>query len=197
MNNDNTSFPTIYISYEVKRKMDYYIMLSNSEISGFGIVYPYRSGLIISDVFIVEQECNSSESDMSQEAIADMLLSMVLEGLDMSVIKLWWHSHAKMRTFWSSTDNDTIKILSKDSWLLSIVGSHTDDYLVRLDVNAPFHITLNNLELEVIAPFDVELRDAIKDEIATKVSVKKVIVKKGKGNNEYLISTSSGYYSTE
>lgn len=181
--NDQTKLPTIYISYETKRKMDYYIMLTNSEISGFGHVVPYRQGLLVTDVFIVEQECSSTESDISQEAIADMLLTMILDEIDPSTIKLWFHSHAKMKTFWSQTDDDTIRILSKDSWLLSIVGSHIDNYLARVDIDNP-PITLDNLDIEVITPFDAKIRQAIQDEIANKVTVKKYEFKKDKDKDK-------------
>lgn len=204
--NDLTQLPTIYITYETKRKLDYYIMLTNNEISGFGHVVPYRQGLLITDVFIVKQECSSSESDMSQEAIADMLLEMVLCDIDTSTIKLWFHSHAKMKTFWSKTDTDTIAILAKDSWLLSIVGSHIDTYLTRLDIDSPIHLTLDNLDLEVITPFNAELRDSIKDEIASKVTVIKYEFKKDKeqknngkqsGYVTRQISETTGYYLTD
>lgn len=203
--NDNSQLPTIYISYETKRKMDYYIMLTNTEISGFGHVVPYINGLLITDVFIVKQECNGTESDMSQEAMADMLLEMVLNEIDTSTIKLWFHSHAKMKTFWSQTDDNTIRILSKDSWLLSIVGSHIDNYLARVDIDSPIPLTLDNLDIEVITPFDANIRQAIQDEIASKVTVKKYEFKKDKDKNnekqsEYVtreISETTGYHLTQ
>lgn len=192
--NDKSQLPTIYISYETKRKLDYYIMLTSTEISGFGHVVPYRNGLLITDVFILKQECTGTESDMSQEAMADMLLTMILDGIDPSSIKLWFHSHAKMKTFWSQTDDDTIRILSKDSWLLSIVGSHIDNYLARVDINCPIPFTLDNLDIEVITPYDANIRQAIQDEIASKVTVKKYEFKKDKDNKN---AKQSGYVTRE
>ncbi len=169
----NNRLPTVYISVEAKQKLDLYIKCATGEISGFGTVLQTPHALFINDVFILKQECSYTETEISEEDASDMLLEMVLDEQDVNQVKLYWHSHVNMTTFWSGTDEKTIKVLSKGTWLLSIVGNKQGTYLTRLDISSPCSITLDNFNLVMAAYPSKELSDQIKDEIKNKVTTPK------------------------
>ena len=163
--------PVVYITPQAKQKLDLYIKCCPQEISGFGTVERYEKAFLITDVFIFNQECSTSNSDMSSEDVSKYLVEAVNEGVDPSTIKLFWHSHADGGVFWSGVDNNCIDQLST-SWLLSIVGNHKGDYLVRLDLYNFARVTIDDLDFRVHTPPVEGLKEAIEAEIAEKVTVK-------------------------
>ena len=165
------AMPVVYITPQAKQKLDLYIKCCKQEISGFGTVERYERSFLITDVFIFNQECSTSNSDMSSEDVSKYLVEAVNEGIDPSTIKLFWHSHADGGVFWSGVDNDCIDQLST-SWLLSIVGNHSGQYLVRLDLYEFARVTLDELDFRVFTPPIEGLKEAIEAEIKEKVKVK-------------------------
>lgn len=174
--------PDIYITVDAKRKLDLYIQCATGEISGLGSVMRSGDDLLIYDIFLFEQVCSPTETDINRGDIHQMLYQAVVAGLDTSVLKLWWHSHVKMATFWSQTDENTAVGLARDGWFLSIVGNQGGEYLCRIDVDQPVPITVDGLELKVHFPVDDSMRDEIAAEVRMKVTVKplpKVVAAKG------------------
>jgi hypothetical protein len=96
------------------------------------------------------------------------MVDCILKGIDTSKLKLWWHSHANMGVFWSTTDENTIKLFD-NGWMISLVGNKKGEILSRLDIYDPIRFTLGNLELKIIIETDPLLEKQIEDEIAEKV----------------------------
>lgn len=161
--------PGIYIMPEAMAKLETYIQLTTNEISGLGLVEPWAGDLLIRDVFILEQECSASETELDEKALTDFLVECVKQDLDPTTVRLWWHSHANMGTFWSSQDTSTIAKLRNDGWLLSIVGNRARDYRCRLDLWSPLAMTLDQLPLQIAHVDHPELKEQLQAEIEQKV----------------------------
>jgi len=168
MNSRTSSFPTVFITPSAKQKLDLYIELAEGEISGLGTVTRLGNDFLITEVHLLEQECTGASTDLSAEDVSRFLLESVRTGLDPSQLKLWWHSHAGMGTFWSGTDDATAGRFS-NGWMLSLVGNKRGEYLVRLDLFEPIRLTLDGLEFSVRFEPDAGLRSAIEAEVEAKV----------------------------
>lgn len=160
--------PRVYITPEAKRQLDLYIKLCDSEISGLGRVISLGDDLLITEVFIFEQEVTSGSTNLNAEALSKWLVELIEAGHDPVEIKLWWHSHGTGTPFWSSTDSATASQFA-NNWMLSLVGNKQGKYKVRLDLYEPFRLTVDDLPLEVHLPGDETLRDKIEAEIEAKV----------------------------
>ncbi len=78
----------------------------------------------------------------------------------------WWHSHARMNCFWSSTDEECIKQCLGDRYLISIVYNKSGDYKARIDFgNNHFTVTMDDLIMSV-EPTDTDLlMEEVYDEV--------------------------------
>lgn len=163
-----TASPTVYLPLEIKQQLDTYIRLSPLEISGLGEVEQCRGGVKVTRLHLFKQECHAVGTVLSSEDISTFLCDAVSRGIDPSNLRLWWHSHAEMGVFWSTTDNETIQRFQAD-WMLSIVGNTHKEYRARIDMMNPFELTLDNLNIEVVFPENAELEKALQEEIDKKV----------------------------
>ncbi len=73
-----------------------------------------------------------------------------------------------MKTFWSGTDETCIQNLANSNYLIPVVTNKNGDILARVDIFKPFHVTLNDLKVEVYYPEDPRLSEFCKVEFATK-----------------------------
>ena len=170
----NGTGPTVYIPPEVYAQIMAYVNATrNEEISGVGTVRVVNPNvLIVEQIFLVDQDCSASETDLDPEALGEFLGDFMTNGGDPEALKLWWHSHAWMDTFWSGTDDQTIaKEFSYTGWLLSLVFNKRGDLLGRLDTFQPVRLTVDSLTVRVLPINDAEMIAATKAEVAAKVRV--------------------------
>lgn len=160
--------PTIYMDALSFNKMKVYIETATGEISGLGFVRNVGIDFYVHDLILLDQSCTYATTDLDEQAVSDFFLECIENGVDVSELKLWWHSHAHMGTFWSGTDEDTISKLS-DEWMLSIVANKSGDILGRLDIYKPLRVTFNELPVKIYYPIDEELREELKEEVHEKV----------------------------
>jgi hypothetical protein len=184
-NEEENELARIFIASEAKQKLDLYIKHTDSEVSGLGTVAVIENNFLIKDIYLFEQECTGSDTDLSQEDVAKLILESVRLGLDPSGLKLWWHSHVNMSTFWSPTDKATAGRFG-NGWMLSIVGNKNGDYLARLDLYNPIRLTIDNLKLEVYQSASDELIEKIKKEIKEKVKIKMYVPAKYSWDNAFM-----------
>jgi proteasome lid subunit RPN8/RPN11 len=163
-----SSVPRVFITLQAKQRLDLYIQLCPDEISGLGRVERLGEDFLITEVFLFKQRVSGASTELSEKDIAEWLTDLVRQGKDPSKIKLWWHSHASMGTYWSSTDEKTISRFATD-WMISLVGNKRGEYCVRLDIYKPIRLTLDGLPLEVYWPEDKELKAEVEKEIREKV----------------------------
>lgn len=137
---------TVAITVQARRKLNAYIAQCPQEISGLGTVEVVEGELMITDVFLLEQEVTPSETVLPALTVAYFLATAVENGIDPSQLRLWWHSHARHQAYFSATDLATIgSTFDTSPWLLSYVGCHAGTYQARLDVFAssisPLHLS--------------------------------------------------------
>jgi len=164
-----SSVPRVFITPQAKQRLDLYIQLCPDEISGLGRVERLGEDFLITEVFLFKQRATGASTELSEKDIAEWLTDLVRQGKDPSKIKLWWHSHASMGAYWSSTDEKTISSCFATDWMISLVGNKRGEYCVRLDIYKPIRLTLDGLPLEVYWPEDKELKAEVEKEIREKV----------------------------
>ncbi len=167
--NDGESKPIVFISFAAKQKLDYYVSCTQGEISGFGLVEEIGDNFLITDVFILPQECTSISTVIEGVHVARLIRELDAKGVDVSKLKLWWHSHFDFPTYWSSIDVETINEFNDRRWMVHVVVNQLHDYQVRLDEYKPRRQTIGNLKFVVHTDTDSELKKKIADEVAEKV----------------------------
>jgi len=176
--------PIIQIDLLAKQKLDLYIKHCADEISGLGRVVRSNGKMIITEIILLKQECSSSSSDLDEKELDEFVLTEIEQGRPIEDLKLWWHSHVNMSTFWSSTDTGTIEKL-KNGWCISIVGNKSGQYKTRVDLFEPFRYCFDDLPLEIIAPTTPALEEIVKVEIEEKVSKRTYVTAVGNFRSNY------------
>lgn len=165
----------IVLSALANAKLKYYIECINFEISGIGLVEKREGGILyVPDIFLLKQEVSGAETSLDSQAVAEFINEKILDpDFPIEKIKLWWHSHVNMGTFWSGTDVATIDRLDtedpEENWWISIVGNKSGSRLARVDVYQPHRMFTNNIPVEVEE--DLSLKEDIIKEIQEKVTV--------------------------
>ena len=161
----------ILIDPQVKRKMDAYIKNCKHEISGAGYVKKLdRTTLLVYDIELIKQEVTAATTDFDMNAWFQYLESAIDSNKNVEDLKVWWHSHAAMSVFWSTTDEMNINKLGVNFWV-SIVGNHKGDYLARVDLYDPLRGIMDEAPIDIYYSDEQEFHDSIVAEIAEKVTV--------------------------
>jgi hypothetical protein len=133
--------------------------VARTEVSALGLVEEIRdadtgavTSLLITDMFLVKQQCSIDATTMDPQAVAELMVSLESQGIDSRKLRLWAHSHAAMSVFWSSTDDACIEGLANDQWLLSLVVNKKHDAQLRLDQFSPAHLFLTDVAFEIAYP---------------------------------------------
>ena len=100
------------------------------------------------------------------------MAELVGKGHDVGTLRFWWHTHGSGDTFWSATDDEAINLLGKDGYMLSLVTNTRGDLKLRLGMQKPFHIDIDNLQSRVIHSVTKEEEDQWGKEYDDKVTEK-------------------------
>jgi len=142
--------PYVFLPPEILSLIQGYIDLAPGEISGLGEVEVSRNDFVVTKLLdLLDQTVSNGSTNLDQDALFSFLEKAVEDEFDLSKVKLWWHSHKKGNVFWSLQDDNTISLLQNSGWIISIVGNQYGEYLARLDIFRPVHITLN-LKISII-----------------------------------------------
>jgi len=167
--NTHKTGPQVRISPAAEQKIRHWVNLARGAGSGRGPVVARHDGaLLIEEVYLIEQECTGSHTELDDQAVAQLLVQLDAEGIDIGTIRCWWHSHGGMQAYWSSTDTACVAGLANDSYLVSLVTNKHGQDRLRVDLYQPFHATFDNLPLQ-IAVGDLGLRDLCEVEFREKV----------------------------
>lgn len=162
--------PEVLITPDALRKLNLYINALDEEISGMGKVVPTTLGnLLITGVRIYKQDVSGGHTALDREKLNDWFMELIeKEGPEEATNswRLWWHSHAKMGTFFSSVDDANMD--GWDNWMLGHVGNHRGDHRFRLDYYHP-RLTIDPVEWRV---FDVPTK---KEEEEVEAEVKRLV----------------------
>jgi len=160
---------------ETYARLRLYAELCPSEIGGLGEVRPDGEGLLVTELFLLEQHVSASETELQPEALLRLLHRCLEEGRDPAALRLWWHSHAEHGVEWSDTDEATIRGFGGDS-LVSLVTNRAGDLLCRFDTWRPERSTVDGIPVvrpdEPLGPGrTAALREATWAEMVEKISV--------------------------
>lgn len=169
---------TIYIPIYVYCQIQELVRNCEFEISWIGKIRQFEDGFIIEKIKLIQQEVSPVSTILRATDLGTAYQEIITEEGSLTGWKLWGHSHAKMGVFWSGTDVATIMDFDNETtnnnWFLSIEFNHKMEWLCRLDVFTPTHLTKHIGHLEIVGIESQEISDYCKTEIANKVYVKKV-----------------------
>jgi hypothetical protein len=141
---------------------------TDQEVSGLGLLELRDGEIHISRVYLPPQRSNAIETQLEPDGLARLMMDLVAAGVDPRALRLWWHSHAREKPFWSSLDERTIQTFSPSA-MVSLVIDHDGHRLARLDTFEP-RMT-NWLELVVVPHEGEGLIDAsaLRGQVAERV----------------------------
>jgi len=174
---------TVYIDAKAWAKFQYWIKLAaEDEVSALGLVDEIKDNgkvarLLVSEIYLVEQTVNSAQTILDDKAVANLMIQLAAEGVGGSRLKCWLHSHAGMKVFWSTTDDECCAMLANGSYSVSIVTNFRGDMLTRLDVYHPCHITLDKVPTHIHYQCSKELEELYTAEFESKVKRTGMVVK--------------------
>lgn len=165
----------IFFPPELKRKLDAIIQLSDIEVSVLGKVkkLPNRSDFIVTALELFEQECSEAHTELDADALGKFFSQLLERREGLEEWRLWVHSHVDFKVFFSSIDERTIRSFLGD-WLISICLNRHGDYVARLDIYKPVHVTCEDLQIDVWLEPDPALLDEVKAELEVKVHKKPI-----------------------
>jgi hypothetical protein len=169
------------------QKMWQWVDLAKGEVSALGLVEDVRdadsgavTALIVTDFFLVKQQCSADETTMDSASVAELLVELEAKGIDGRKLRCWCHSHGDLSVFWSGQDDECIRGLSNGDWLLSLVVNKPRDSMMRLDQYHPCHLYLSDVVWEVRYPLVDGLAEACFSEFKSKVTETRISFSNGK-----------------
>ncbi len=111
--------PTVYMTPDAYKRMCLYVELAPKEVGWLGTVSKRPNGdFLIEEVFLVEQEVTPTETELSVQGTEKLILELLEAGdagLDKSnKLHFWGHSHVRMGTSPSGTDESTMQRFARE-----------------------------------------------------------------------------------
>ena len=169
--NSSVDSPVLAIKAECLVKLFAYVEECSGEISGFGTISvdPDTNTLLLEDVSILPQRISSVSVDIDANDIADFLVEEIAKGNDPNKLRVWWHSHAEMPVFFSSTDIHTIEnSLTQAPWLVSLVVNKKGEMKAAFTIYDPVKIWIDDIPVKVHV--EPNIREEVRADIAKYVT---------------------------
>ena len=161
---------TLAFPADLRRRLDLYISQCDYEISGLGTVESRNGILVVSGLYLLDQQVTEGSTNLSSLAVAKFLAEAPQLGVDVNKVRLWWHSHAKFDTYWSTADEEAIDSFKSAPWFVSVVGNHAGQYLTRVDLfptpTIPFRLSQ---KAELTTVYVREELKSVREEISKRV----------------------------
>jgi hypothetical protein len=168
---------SINITAYAYQRMRYLVQNVDAEVAWFGTVTRDGSIFTIDEIFVPEQEVTASSVNAGAEEMSSLVPEIIEKyGEEKALndiipnMRAFCHSHHKMATFWSNTDEDGINGLANSQFLVSLVLNRDGNILGRVDLFSPLRVTLD--KVNVCIDFDStcdELAEEIKNKVTEKV----------------------------
>jgi proteasome lid subunit RPN8/RPN11 len=157
INNFSRSEVTFAPTFKVRigatayKKLFSYVLASNLEVSGLGLVKPVKDGYQIYDIFVLDQLSSGAHTDLDKQAMTNLMLKILKEKGEKEVnnLRFWWHSHPNFGVSPSGTDDATGERLANDQYLVSWIVNHNRDIYCRIELTKPFRMTLSDVPTEI------------------------------------------------
>ena len=171
----------IVLTAPVWDKMRAYVDNCEEEISGLGKIERDEDGnFVVTDLALFQQTVSATHSDITAEALAKFQVELIKKDENPADWSFWWHSHAKMKVFFSGTDTATIDSSTDFQYLVSLVTNHAHDLTARVDTFQPVRLHAD-LDVEIEEWANDEIIEACIAEIKEKVSIPAPSMYKGMG----------------
>lgn len=110
----NRRAPRVLITPNAYKRMCLYVELAEKEVGWLGTVVMTRSGdFLIDHTYLLEQEVTATETELSAEGQAKLVEDLLKKGEpgfeEVNRLRFWGHSHVRMSTSPSGTDESTMK----------------------------------------------------------------------------------------
>ena len=109
------------------------ILATEEERKAAGATEPYY----FSDVYVVDQECDGTNTDMEEGAVGELVNQLMNENIDPGRLKGYGHSHVNMGVSPSGKDEQCFERLQLEP-LISIILNKKGEMYLRLDQWEPF-----------------------------------------------------------
>jgi len=131
--------PDVRIYPDALTKMQLYVEECEDEIGWLGIGYRDEATnvILITDVFLFDQEVHSTTTEISPEGLGKFgeQLLQTEEGMEIwNNLKVWGHSHVNMGTSPSKTDDSQMETFAEigHDWFIRIIANKKSD--MRIDL---------------------------------------------------------------
>ncbi len=161
---------TVQIDCETYGRLHAYVRSTPGELTLLATAEPdlERNQIRVRQLFLPHQVSTSCHTQVSEEALAQLLVEAVQAQVDVASLKVWLHSHGSMAVFFSTIDDQNIRnAFPQSPWVLSIVVNRAGDIKARLSLFSPFRIDLDDLPVIVGLPSNQE--EIIRQEVLAKV----------------------------
>jgi uncharacterized protein YukE/proteasome lid subunit RPN8/RPN11 len=146
---------------------------TGDEIGGMAVVNKVEDDYVISEPVILKQETTGATCTLDKEALADYYIRMANKhGKDVNF--MWWHSHAKMKAFWSGTDTSTMDDYNNGKWSVFLVVNVYEEYKFRITVWEPQEMYIDT-ELEIEGQEEFKIPASIRKQVTEKCSKPTVV----------------------
>jgi hypothetical protein len=163
----------ILVSAYTWQRMRYLVDSVDSEVAWLGTVERTDNTFKITEIYVPTQEVTTASVNADAEMMSDLIPDLIEEHGEEEALnniipnlRAFCHSHHKMKTFWSATDENGINGLANSQFLVSLVLNQDGEVLGRVDIFEPMRITIDNVPLRVDfgADFD-DLKKEIKEKV--------------------------------
>ncbi len=156
----------VILSKELDEKIRWLVEHYEKEIGAWLIGEITNEKIFIEDFLIPNQDVSSASVDTSRKALVE--LRKEYKDKCQKIIG-HFHSHNTMGTGWSGTDETFMKeFIAPRERAVFIVSSKKDGHRIRLEINKPFQMSVDELEYSVVDE-DSEVALELKKEIEKKV----------------------------
>ena len=148
-------------SEEFLRRLWVYTCATHDEVSALGEVEIRGPQLYIPNILhLLPQERGPGHVEFDIDEVAKFLTQHVRAGKNPERVRLWFHTHVNMSTFWSMTDEDTIKRLANMMPLVvAVVTNQSGEALWRIVQSGQYFVDWKTT-LPGKRPMGEELKDA-------------------------------------
>lgn len=104
----SSPIPRVFYTPDVWERMWFIIDHCEEEVGWLGLVDEVPGGYLITDIYVPEQTVTGAETDIGDEALTNLALELLEEGIDTSKLIYWGHSHVNMGISPSGQDETQI-----------------------------------------------------------------------------------------
>lgn len=111
--------PTIYLSVDAFKRMLLFVEIAGKEVGWLGTAEQVDGGdFLIDKVFLLEQEVTATETELSVDGQNKLVMELIEQGdqgLELANrLRFWGHSHVRMGTWPSFTDERTMERFGRE-----------------------------------------------------------------------------------